>query len=308
MALIRRKSIEAAEARRGSVLHRLRSRELDRQIELERMAEGETGQEAQRSMGRGSTRYNDLPPVTFSEQGGVRFLHFGTDWVQGAMRLAQPDWPELEYIQQMMAWMLCVDWRQEDLHIVQLGLGAAAATKCCYRQFPQARVTAIELNPAVITAARSMLALPDNDERLSVQEGDAWNFVMDADNAASVHALQVDLYDAAARGPVLDSLAFYRACRRVLQPTATAPAVMTINLFGDETSFPRNIERICEAFDNRVLVFPEVHDGNVIALAFTGPIWTASWDEIYARAEHIEEDWVRALREANIRQEERLAI
>ena len=26
-------------------------------------------------------------PVTFSEEGGVRFLHFGTEWVQGAMRI-----------------------------------------------------------------------------------------------------------------------------------------------------------------------------------------------------------------------------
>jgi hypothetical protein len=42
-------------------------------------------------------------PVTFSEEGGVRFLHFGTEWVQGAMRLRKPDHIELEYAQQMMA-------------------------------------------------------------------------------------------------------------------------------------------------------------------------------------------------------------
>ncbi|MGE8491228.1 MAG: spermidine synthase, partial [Paraburkholderia nemoris] len=39
-------------------------------------------------------------PVTFSEEGGVRFLHFGTEWVQGAMRLRKPDHIELEYAQQ----------------------------------------------------------------------------------------------------------------------------------------------------------------------------------------------------------------
>ncbi len=41
-------------------------------------------------------------PVTFSEEGGVRFLHFGTWWVQGAMRINKPDFIELEYAQQMM--------------------------------------------------------------------------------------------------------------------------------------------------------------------------------------------------------------
>jgi hypothetical protein len=30
-------------------------------------------------------------PVTFSEESGVRFLHFGTEWVQGAMRLKQAE-------------------------------------------------------------------------------------------------------------------------------------------------------------------------------------------------------------------------
>jgi hypothetical protein len=40
---------------------------------------------------------------------GVRYLHFGTEWVQGAMRIRKPDWPELEYAQQMMAWMLWIE-------------------------------------------------------------------------------------------------------------------------------------------------------------------------------------------------------
>src|SRR4051812_24767587 len=70
-------------------------------------------------------------PITLSEQDGVRFLHFGTEWVQGAMRIRKPDWLELEYAQQMMAWML---FNEQPERIVQLGLGTAALTKFCYRQ------------------------------------------------------------------------------------------------------------------------------------------------------------------------------
>src|SRR5471032_1321274 len=99
-------------------------------------------------------------PVTLSEQDGVRFLHFGSEWVQGAMRIRKPDWLELEYAQQMMASMLFNDQPQ---HMVQLGLGTGALTKFCYRQFQQARVTAIELNPSVITICASMFKLPPND-------------------------------------------------------------------------------------------------------------------------------------------------
>ena len=28
--------------------------------------------------------------VDISEEAGVRYLHFGSDWVQGAMRIARP--------------------------------------------------------------------------------------------------------------------------------------------------------------------------------------------------------------------------
>ena len=42
----------------------------------------------------------EFAPVTFSEEKGVRYLHFGTWWVQGAMRIDDPDFIDLEYAQQ----------------------------------------------------------------------------------------------------------------------------------------------------------------------------------------------------------------
>ena len=37
-----------------------------------------------------------LPPVTISEYEGVRYLHLGTVWVQGAMRMRKPEVIELD--------------------------------------------------------------------------------------------------------------------------------------------------------------------------------------------------------------------
>jgi spermidine synthase len=199
-------------------------------------------------------------PVTLSEQDGVRYLHFGTEWVQGAMRIRKPDWPELEYAQQMMAWMLFVDAPHA---IVQLGLGAATLTKSCYRQFPEAQVTAVELNPSVIAICAAMFKLPPEDERLRVLEMDAMDFVMDDANHDAVDVLQCDLYDATARGPVLDTPEFYLACNACL----TDQGVMTVNLFGDHPSFAKNIKALRFAFKH-VICLPEVHEGNVVALCF----------------------------------------
>jgi spermidine synthase len=198
--------------------------------------------------------------VTLSEQDGVRYLHFGTEWVQGAMRIRKPDWPELEYAQQMMAWMLFIEAPRA---ICQLGLGAATLTKYCYRQFPQARVSAVELNPSVIAICASMFKLPPEDERLSVLEMDALDFVEDPANHGAFDVLQCDLYDATARGPVLDTPEFYQACNDCLAPGG----MMTVNLFGDHPSFAKNIKAMRWAFD-QVICLPEVHDGNVVALCF----------------------------------------
>ncbi|KAF1029095.1 MAG: Polyamine aminopropyltransferase [Burkholderia plantarii] len=235
-------------------------------------------------------------PVTFSEERGVRYLHFGTEWVQGAMRLSKPLAIELEYAQQMMAWLLFLETPER---IVQLGLGTAALTKFAHAYLPRASVEAVELNPAVIVAAHSMFALPPDDDRLSVHETDAWDFVNDPANRGMTGALQIDLYDATARVPVLDSVAFYRAARACLADAGIA----TINLFGDHPSFERNMKHLKSAFEQRVIALPEVHDGNRVVLAFSGPALSITYDALDARARVIEAElklparkWVKALK------------
>jgi spermidine synthase len=235
-------------------------------------------------------------PVTFSEEAGVRYLHFGTEWVQGAMRLKAPDVIELEYAQQMMIGLLFV---HQPARIVQLGLGAAALTKFCYRNLTGASVTAVELNAGVVRAARAMFRLPPDDLRLSVIEEDAWDFVGAEYNQGSIDLLHIDLYDAAARGPVLDSEPFYARCRACLR----SPAVATVNLFGEHPSFAKNEKTLKAAFAGRVAFLPEVHQGNRVAVAFQGPDLDVSFADLYERAESIETlyalpatSWVHGLR------------
>ena len=241
-------------------------------------------------------------PVTFSEEAGVRYLHFGTEWVQGAMRLRKPNHIELEYAQQMMAWLLFLATPKR---IVQLGLGAAALTKFAHRFLRPAKVDAVELNPAVVVAARTMFALPADDARLTVHELDAWDFVNDRANHGTIGALQIDVYDATARGPVLDSVAFYRAVRACLSDAGIA----TINLFGDHPSFERNMKRLNVAFEGRVIALPEVHEGNRVVLAFSGPALDVPYTALERRARLVEAKlglparrWLKGLRESSPQQ------
>ncbi|TFW13689.1 spermidine synthase [Massilia arenosa] len=200
------------------------------------------------------------PPATITEFEGVRFLHLGTSWVQGAMRLSRPDAIELEYVQMMMMWMLFIE---RPRRIVQLGLGSAALTKFCYQRFPEARVAVAELNPNVIAIDRALFGLPPNDERLDVREMDALDFVNDKANHGTVDVLQVDLYDEEARGPVLDTPEFYQACADCL----SEGGIMTANVFGDFDNYDKNLQAMEQAFD-AVVWLPEVHDANIVVVAF----------------------------------------
>jgi len=217
-------------------------------------------------------------PITLSEEGGVVFLHFGNEWIQGAMRVRKPDAIELEYTQHMMAWML---FNKEPEHLVQLGLGTAALTKFCYRQFPKANVTAVELNPSVIDVCHSMFRLPPDDDRLSVLEMDAMDFVTDANNHGKFDALQADLYDALVQGPVLDTPEFYEACAACLKPDG----IMTVNLFGEHPSYAKNFKALKYAFAE-VICLPPCEEGNVVAVGFnTRP--ELDYEALYARADEI---------------------
>ncbi len=92
---------------------------------------------------------------------------------------------------------------------------------------------------------------------------DAADYVADSDNHGTCDILQVDLYDASARGPVLDSEEFYRACAACLSPTG----IISVNLFGAHPSYDKNL-RVIKAIFPMVLCLPPLAEGNIVVLAF----------------------------------------
>lgn len=249
-------------------------------------------------------------PVTFSESGGIRYLHLGSPWIQGAMRLREPNEIYLEYSQQMMAWLLFLQSKPK-MQVAQLGLGTGSLAKFTLEHCPGVMNTAIELNPAVILAARTMFALPDDHAQLKVVQGDAFSFVKNQRYHQAFDVLQVDLYDSEAMGPVWSTLEFYKACFNTLKATG----VMTVNLFSQHKSFDINLNNICKVFKGRVLVFPESHDCNAVAIALKGPMINIDWEVMVERAKLLKQktglptqDWAKGLRAVNARQDESLQI
>ena len=243
----------------------------------------------------------ELPTATIAEHDGLRTLHLGdTPWVQGAMLVREPRVIVLEYVQRMMAWML---WRESaELtrgHAVQFGLGAGSITRFCHQVLRMQRVTAVELNPAVIAACRHGFRLPADDARLRVLERDAEVWVHDDANLQTAQVLNVDIYDHEAAAPVFDSAAFYAACRGTL----AHGGVMTVNLFGRAASFERSAGYIAAAFGaDQVWSLRPTREGNTVVVATRG-VTVPGRDELSARAANIERryglparKWLRMVR------------
>ena len=221
---------------------------------------------------------------TISEAAGVRYLHFGTEWVQGAMWVARPAELVLEYTAQLMAWLLFLNpARGQDLGL--LGLGAGSVTRFCLKHTPH-RLHVVEWNPLVTSACELYFKLP-RPARLAIDHCDAAEWVADPEHQESCAVLMVDIYDGQARGPVRDSLQFYQDCRAVLNDVG----ILTVNLFGAHASFERNIRNLSRAFGGRLLLLPQIDAGNQIVLAFKGPKLEVSIERLLARAEDVEKQY-----------------
>jgi len=222
--------------------------------------------------------------VDISEEDGVRNLHFGSDWIQGAMRIARPWSLELAYTREMMAALLLRPPQHWPRSALLIGLGAGSLAKFIYRYLPDCRITVVEINPQVEFVARQFFKLPDDPRRLDVVIGCGADYMLGGDRRFDL--ILVDGYDPDAKAGVLDTEPFYQACRARLSDDG----ICNVNLLGRNRGFQGSVERLKAAFDGRVAVFPSCDSGNTIAFATGGHPVDVSLDEMRARAEQLKKD------------------
>lgn len=205
-----------------------------------------------------------MSAINIREESGVRTLHLGTEWIQGAMRIARPWSLELEYTRDMMVSLLLRPEPRFPRKVLLIGLGAASLTKFLYRHFPLAALTVVEIDPGVVAAARQFFKLPEDPNRLNIVIGDGADFVITCGKCYDL--ILVDGFDGQARPGMLSTLPFYQNCRARLSDDG----IVAINLLGRSRDFKGSLERIGEAFDGRAHALPACSSGNVIALAAAG--------------------------------------
>lgn len=221
--------------------------------------------------------------IDIREEAGVRTLHFGSDWIQGAMRIARPWNLELDYTKEMMASLLL----REDSHfprkVLLIGLGAASLTKFLYRNYPLAKLTVVEIEAGVVAAARQFFKLPEDPLRIKMVIGDGVEFVLNSTQTYDL--ILVDGFDADARAGALDTTPFYLAARAHLNDRG----VMAVNLLGRSKGFAASVERISKAFEGRAIAFPSCDSGNTICFAAAGDEVNLALDDLKDQAIDLKE-------------------
>jgi spermidine synthase len=235
--------------------------------------------------------------IDIREEAGIRYLHFGTDWVQGAMRLSKPDRLVLAYTQAMLSFLL---FRPPPRHVLMIGLGAASLVRFFRHHMPEAHVTVIEINRDVIQAAHQFFRLPQDDDRLDVQIGDGVHYMNKA--KLTFDAILVDGYDHHARAGKLESAEFYADCRARLAPQG----VLVANVFGRVRGHGRTMGHLRNVFGPGVVLLPSPDSKNVLATAFAEPPRPVKAGQLRERAGELKEryglpfdKWVHALQRAN---------
>jgi len=207
----------------------------------------------------------------------VRYLHFGSELVQGAMRIARPWALELEYTREMMLPLVLRDppWPAS---VLQIGLGAASITKFLHRYRSQARVTVVEIDPRVVATAREFFRLPDESQHLRIVVGDGHEFV--ASHGARFDFIVVDGFDEKGRTGSLDTPAFYAACHARL----TRRGMMSVNLLTRRRGVAVSEARMRAVFEGNVLMLPPPEAGNTVAIVGKEPPLEESLDDLRERA------------------------
>ena len=249
---------------------------------------------------------DDAETVYISEKFGVRSLHIGSDTVQSAMRITEPNDLELSYTRSMMGFLL---FNENPLSVLIIGLGGGSVAKFIYQRMPGTTIRVIEINERVLTVARRYFAVPADDARFEVIISDGAEFVTRPQVCADL--IMADGYDGDSHVAAVSSLAFYRDCHERLN----SRGMLVVNLWGGDREFNETLSRIEQAFPAGTLCLPAEKPGNVIVFGFRGPAGQLSWATLEQRASVLEARYelgftrfVESLRKMNRHDEKYLLI
>ncbi len=208
------------------------------------------------------------------EDGEYRQLHLGPRYMQSRMSMNSPEHLSFAYTGEMMSFLLFQP-RPQDLLVI--GLGGGSASKFCYRQLPGARITAVEIEQAVIDFA-PLFNIPKPDKRFNILCADGASFVQNEMTVADVVLL--DGCDRNGTAAPFRDAAFYEIVRAKLKPRG----VLVVNIVGSPRWTGKLKKQIDSVFSGHTLLLDGIEEKNQVLLALKDSEWPPDWASLKAKA------------------------
>ena len=244
-------TLSATQSQNWSPLYRLRAERGTDPYDA-RTAARETGL---RVLFAKDTQYHRLAVL---EDESSRYLRFDNS-LQSAMWRKLPFRTRYRYTD---FFHLGLAYNPDARDLLFIGLGGGSSPKRLWREFPQLRLQAVEIDPVVVDVARRYFALPDHP-RLRVEVEDGRRFLARDDRRWDVIALDAFFSDSIPFHLVTRE--FMELVRSRLKPGGVVVTNTIGSLKGPDSELFRSILRTYRSTFPTVLVHPEIEDGD------TGP-------------------------------------
>ncbi|HEV3480107.1 MAG TPA: fused MFS/spermidine synthase [Gaiellaceae bacterium] len=233
------------------------------------------------------TRYHRL---TVADDDTTRYLRFDNSY-QSGMVLERPFATAFEYVD-LFHLLKAYNPRARD--VLFIGLGGGSSPKRLWRDFPDLRLQAVELDPVVVDVAYRFFELP-RDERLKVAVDDGRRYLDRTDRRWD--AILIDAFFADAIPFHLFTSEFLELARSRLNPGGVILTNTIGAIAGAESRLFRSVYRTYRSVFPTVLVHPTLLGGaldeqavlNLILVATEGAAPTKEflgerWEQIRAEA------------------------
>jgi spermidine synthase len=198
------------------------------------------------------TRYHRL---TVADDETTRYLRFDNTY-QSGMIIDRPFDTAFEYAD---FFHLLRAYNPPARNVLFIGLGGGSSPKRLWRDFPDLRLQAVELDPVVVDVAYRFFRLP-RDERLQVAVDDGRRYLDDTDRRYD--AILIDAFFADAIPFHLFTAEFLELARSRLNPGGVILTNTIGSIAGDRSRLFRSVYRTYRAVFPTVLVHPTILSGD----------------------------------------------
>ena len=205
------------------------------------------------------TEYNDIFVIKRGPRLTMSFQLKGWDYTESVVNLTDPDDLPLRYTQLMT---IATIYPEVPKNILMLGLGGGSISTYLGRFMPAAQITTIEIDPGVITAAKTYFGISETP-RMRYRSGDARVFLH---RNTDLHDLiLVDAYRGGYVPVHLLTREFYALLKQRLAPAGA----VAFNIHDGSKLYESTVRTLADVFPTLDLYATGL--GEVIAVATTSP-------------------------------------